>query len=323
MYLSYWGWVGTQDDIWPIVKPNLRDKNVMPYELVDYVNQNTNFTAIVRIGGDLYTIKSLINAGIPVMVEKGFYVPSTQKSPNMGWMGHYELVNGYDDTKGIFYTHDSYLPLIVGTEEANGLSFTFNDANHNFEIPYDAFYKDWRAFDFTFVVVYPGSKENDVMNLLGPLASEQNAFQIARDRALVETTSLSDPYLQYFAWYNLGSSLVKLQDYTNAAAAYDKAFALMPSIDSDHRPWRNIWYQTGPYFAYYHVGRYQDVVDLATNTLDNISEKVLEESYYWRGMAEVQMGQLDSAIADLRKAVEVHPGFEAAVNELKALGVEP
>ncbi len=186
----------------------------MPYELADYVNENTDFNALVRIGGDLYTIKSLINAGIPVMVEKGFYIPSTEKSPNMGWMGHYELVNGYDDAKGIFYNHDSYLPLIVGTDEADGVSFIYNTANHNFEIPYDDFYDDWRAFNYTFIVVYPDSKTNDVLNLLGALATEESAYQIARDRANLETTTLTDPYQQYFAWVNLGSSLVKMETTT-------------------------------------------------------------------------------------------------------------
>jgi hypothetical protein len=323
MYLSYWGWVGTQDDIAPIVKPNNRDKNVMPYELADYVIQNTEYQAITRVGGDLYTLKSLINAGIPVMVEKGFYVPSTKASPNMGWMGHYELVNGYDDEKEIFYTHDSYLPLIMGTEEANGLKFFYNDVSHNFEIPYEDFYADWRAFNYTFVVVYPQEKQNDVINLLGPLWDEANSYQIAYERALGETTSLTEPYQQYFAWYNLGSSLVKQFNYSDAASAYDQAFLLVPTIDSDHRPYRNIWYQTGPYFAYYQTGRYQDVIDLATTTLEAMSESVLEESFYWRGMAEVQLGQMDAAIADLRKSAEVHPDFTPAVEELNALGVEP
>lgn len=323
MYLSYWKWVGTQDDIAPIVKPNKRDKNVMPYELEDFVIQNTELQTVMRMGGDMYTLKALINAGIPVMVEKGFYVPSTPQTPNEGWMGHYELVNGYDDAKGIFYTHDSYLPLIIGTDAAKGLNFVYDEINHNFEIPYDSFYQDWRAFNFTFLVVYPQDKQNDVINLLGPLWDEQRAIQIAYDRALADTTALTEPYDQFFAWYNLGSSLVKQLNYADASSAYDQAFLLMPSIDSDHRPYRNIWYQTGPYYAYYYSGRYQDVVGLATTTLDAMSEPVLEESYYWRGMAEIQLGQQQEAIADLRKALEVHPDFSPAVAELQALGVEP
>ena len=74
MYLSYWHWSGTQLDIAPVVKPNDRDKNVMPYELQNFVLENTDYQALVRIGGDLQTLKALINAGFPVMIEKGFEV---------------------------------------------------------------------------------------------------------------------------------------------------------------------------------------------------------------------------------------------------------
>jgi len=323
MYLSYWDWTGNQFDIADVVKPNERDKNVMPYELVDFVLQKTEYQAIVRVGGDLYTLKSLINAGIPVVVEKGFYIPSTGQSHNMGWMGHYELINGYDDEKGVFYTHDSYLPLIVDTEEAKSVNFTFNESNRNFEIPYDEFYSDWRAFNYTFIVVYPQDKQNDVINLLGQLWNEDTAYQIAHDRALAETTSLTDPYLQYFAWYNLGSSLVAQQDYSGAASAFDTAFLLVPGIEEDHRPYRNIWYQTGPYYAYFHSGRYQDVIDLATKSLNNMAEPILEESYVWRARAYIQLGYIDTAIADLRQALDAHPGFAPALEDLNSLGVAP
>ncbi len=75
MYLSYWGWDGNQYDIADEVKPNERDKNVMPYELVDYVMQNTEYQAIERVGGRPVYAEIAVNAGIPVMVEKGFYIP--------------------------------------------------------------------------------------------------------------------------------------------------------------------------------------------------------------------------------------------------------
>jgi hypothetical protein len=323
MYLSYWKWVGNQNDIAPIVKPNSRDKNVMPYELQDFISSNTQFQSVVRVGGDMQTLKALINAGIPVMVEKGFYVPSTKAKPNEGWMGHYELVMGYDDTKQIFNTHDSYLPLIVNTPSANGLHFTYNTYNDSFEIPYADFYSDWRAFNFVFLVVYPQDKTNDVMNLLGPLADETTAFQIAHDRALTETTSLTTTSDQFFAWFNLGSSLVKLQDYVNAGAAYDKAYLLMPSIDEDHRPYRIIWYETGPYYAYYYSNRYQDVVNLATTTLNAMSEMVLEESFYWRGLAEFQLGDQTKAIADLKNSLVAHPNFGPSLSVMQQMGITP
>jgi len=61
---------------------------------------------------------------------------------------------------------------------------------------------------------------------------------------------------QFFAFYNYGSNLVSLRDFAGAAKAYDTAFALYDSLPEDMsiRPYRILWYQTGPYFAYYYTG---------------------------------------------------------------------
>lgn len=312
MTLSFWQWAGNQDDTAAILKPNQRDKNVMPYEMLDYVNQHTDLRAVLRMGGDLYTIKALLNAGFPVLVEKGF---EPENLAAEGWMGHYNLVIGYDDSKQEFTTQDSYLLALLNQSERPSAT--------GFKVSYEDMLKNWRAFNNIFIVVYPPDMENDVINTLGPLADETAAYRAAYDRAVAETTSLTDPRDQFFAWYNEGTSLVYLTDYAGAAAAYDKAFALYPSIDEAHRPYRMLWYQTGPYYAYYYTARYQDVISLATTTLDAEVEHILEESYHWRAMAELQLGQQDAAIADFQNALKVHPGFIPSYEQLVQLGVTP
>jgi tetratricopeptide (TPR) repeat protein len=84
-----------------------------------------------------------------------------------------------------------------------------------------------------------------------------------------------------------------------------------------------IWYQTGPYFAYYYSGRYQDVIELATTTLDAMSEPILEESYYWRAMAKIALGETEAAIKDLRESLKHHPDFIPSLELLRQLGEEP
>ena len=116
---------------------------------------------------------------------------------------------------------------------------------------------------------------------------------------------------------------MRLQDYAGAAAAYDEAFALYPTIPAKERPWRIMWYQTGPYWAYYYTGRYQDVINLATTTLDAMSEPVLEESYYWRALARAALGDSNGAIKDLRSSLKYHPGFEPAIIQLLEFGIAP
>src|SRR5262245_33186789 len=57
MALTYWGWDGDRDVIGKVVMPiNDKDKNVMPYELQDYITDNVpGMTSIIRNGGDIET----------------------------------------------------------------------------------------------------------------------------------------------------------------------------------------------------------------------------------------------------------------------------
>ncbi len=74
MALKFWGWDGTREQVSKVVKPFERDKNVMPYELVDYVNTQTNLRALTRVGGTPELLKTLIASGFPVIVERGVYL---------------------------------------------------------------------------------------------------------------------------------------------------------------------------------------------------------------------------------------------------------
>jgi hypothetical protein len=300
MGLSFWDWEGDQRPIAEFTKPNPRDKNVMPYELAEFVNTQTELRALTRDGGDLELLKSLIAAGFPVILEKGFEGYGFE-----GWMGHYALVTGFDDARQRVNTQDSYI-------------------GDDFPFPYDDLINYWRNFNYTYVVIYPPEREAELLSLLGSAADEGAANSTAATRASEEIFQLAGRD-QLFAWFNRGTSLVALQDYAGAAAAYDEAFRLDAELlgtDPDLRPYRIMWYQTGPYKAYYYSGRYNEVINLATHTLANMSEPVLEESYYWRGLAREAVGDVPGAIEDLRAALNMHPGFEPALSQLRRLGVD-
>jgi tetratricopeptide (TPR) repeat protein len=301
MALSYWDWPGDLDMVGPVVKPDKKDKNVMPYELTDYVTNNTNLGVVLRFGGDLELIKRFLAAGYPVLVEKGTYLHDL--TGVVSWMGHYQVVTGYDETGGYFIVQDSF----VG-------------ADH--QVKYQDMLDAWRAFNYTYLIIYPKEHETEVLKLLGPDADETANYQNAALKASNEIYGLSG-IDQYFAWFNRGSSLVKLEDYAGAAMAYDEAFKVYPNIPEAERPWRMLWYQTGPYFAYYGAGRYYDLLYLADGTLNAMqSDKNLEESYYWRGMARAALGDSAAAIEDFELSLKFHPGFEPAIYQLKLLGVE-
>ena len=110
-----------------------------------------------------------------------------------------------------------------------------------------------------------------------------------------------------FAWFNLGTAYNSLGQHADAVTAYDKARSI-------GLPWRMLWYQFGPYEAYYQTGRYPDVVLLANTTLQG--RPFFEESYFYRGLAQKALGNLPEARRDLESAVQFNPNFTAAVNAL-------
>ena len=306
MALTYWGWDGNRDVVGKAIKPSDKDKNVMPYELQDFVTDNVpDMRSAMRYGGDIDTLKRLISAGFPVVAEKGYY--ERDYTGKTGWMGHYQFVTGYDDAKNVLIAQDTYLD------------------GPDFQIPYEKFTEGWRSFNYVFVVVYPAERENEVMSLLGPLADADEAARLSLERAQAEGQSLSG-IDQFFAWFNVGNSHVALREYGDATYAYDYAFQLYNQLTGDNsvRPYRMMWYQTGPYFAYYYSNRFSDVINLATTTLeDTISEPVLEESLIWRGRAYYMAGDTQAAIKDYRAALKVHPNWPPAVQALQDLGTNP
>jgi tetratricopeptide (TPR) repeat protein len=311
MALTFWGWDGNRDVIGKAVKPSDKDKNVMPYELQDYITDNVpGMTSMIRNGGDIDLLKRLVSEGYPVVVEKGIY--ELDINGKYGWMGHYAFVTGYDESEGLIIYQDTYQPKGA-------------PRGANRRIEYEKFIEGWRAFNYVFVVVYPTEKHNEVTALLGPLADDEQANRHALKIAKAESQSLLG-IDRFFAWFNAGTSHVALFEYADAAIAYDYAFSLYADLDANNsvRPYRMMWYQTGPYKAYYYSNRFSDVINLADTTLnDTIAEPVLEESIYWRGRAYYMAGKTDLAVKDYRAALKVHPKWAPAIQALQDLGLQP
>ena len=304
MALSYWGWKGDRTDTGKVLKPYERDKNVMPYEMVDFVSTQTSLAAVSRVGGDIDLIREFVANGFPVLVEKGAWIRDFTKV--VSWMGHYQVVTGYDDARQVIIAQDSY--------------FT-----PDFEVAFEDFIHGWRSFNYAYLVIYPPDKEQQVMEILGADANEIDNYNRAARKASDEIFALTGAD-QFFAWYNRGTNLEELQDYAGAAGAYDEAFTIYNQLPEDRsvRPYRILWYQTGPYFAYFYVGRYYDVISLATTAIEAaLDEPAIEESFYWRGMARNALGDDAGAIQDFRESLKYHPDFEPALYQLNLLGVAP
>jgi hypothetical protein len=134
--------------------------------------------------------------------------------------------------------------------------------------------------------------------------------------------------------FNQVTSYVSLKnpDYGKAGAAYDQANAYynnqLIQIDkaANHvpLPYRIMWYETAPYYAYYNTGRYQDVINLAEVNLNKImATRSLEESWYWRPGPNMPWAITIPLMLDMRKALYYHPNFQPALDMFALWGVSP
>jgi tetratricopeptide (TPR) repeat protein len=279
MALRFYGWSQDQYAVAAVTKPDKDDKNVSPSEMVAYVRSQGEMRAVMGYAADTALLKELIANGFPVIVETWF-VPEPEDE-----MGHYRLVTGYDDIALEFITQDSY----------NGADQT---------VAYEQLDDLWKVFNRVYVVVYEPYRAQELGMLLGdqldPATMHRNALAVALEEIRADPTDR-------FAWFNAGTHYLGLEEYAQAAAAYDRARML-------NLPWRMLWYQFGPFEAYLQVERYQDVIDLADANLRTTAN--LEESYYYRAMARRALGDAQGGQQDLQRALQYNPNYARAARAL-------
>ena len=69
--LNYYNHEITQLEVADAIRPLYDDRNVSPWEMRDFVNEQTNLKAAVFYGGDLNLLKQLLADGFPVIIEEG------------------------------------------------------------------------------------------------------------------------------------------------------------------------------------------------------------------------------------------------------------
>lgn len=293
--MSYWGWKGGFEDIERIIKPGWRDRNVSITEMLYYVQEHTDYDAVLRYGGEVDLARQLIAAGFPVLVERGY-------THEVDWMGHYGVLDAYDDESQTFHIPDT---------------------NHgNLRIKYEQLQEGWDQFAGAYLVIFNPEDKDTVLHILGEQADPDFNYNYTLNKYQAKL-EVAEAHEKYFVLFNLGELLNMKKQYVEAATMFDEAFKNYGWLPVEARPWRMIWYQFGPYESYYYTGRYEDVVSLAYKAVTDADEPALPETFLWSGRANVKLGNTGTAIFEFRRALQWHPRWEPAIAELEALGEKP
>jgi tetratricopeptide (TPR) repeat protein len=293
MYLRFYGWGGDQFTISELIKPRREDRNVNVEEMIWYVRNRAGWlNAEFRVGGDIDLIKQFLAAGIPVVTEEGMQLDEPVPGTNDYWAAHYLLITAYDDLRGTFTVQDSF----EGSDQI---------------VSYEEMDQTWKEFNRVIILVYPPEWEETVKSILGPhwdvAYNRQHALEIS------EAEIEADPD-DAFAWFNLGSNLVYFERYNEAARAYDTARTL-------GLPQRMLRYQFGPFFAYFHTHRVDDLLALTEHALKVTRNS--EEALLWRGWGRFRQGDRTGALEDFQAALEANPYYQDAQYAITFLQTNP
>jgi hypothetical protein len=295
MMLHMFGWTGDQKTVSDVIKPVNGDRNVNPEEMAYWLHNYAGWLRMeYRVGGDLETLKRLIAASYPVIIEGTTALnPDDTGWPDDDlWAAHYLLLTGYDDTTQTFTVQDAYR----GPDK---------------KVPYEQLESEWKPFNYLYLVVYLPEREAEVQALLGPNwdrdLNRQNALAVA------QAATAQDPN-DAFAWFNVGSNMVYFERYDEANAAYDQARQL-------GLPQRMFRYQFGPFIANFQANRTDDLLVLTEYALQRT--EMSEETWLWHGWALYRQGDTNGAVEDWRKALSIHPGYEDALYALNFVGATP
>lgn len=296
MALSYFQLFHNQSQVASFLKPNPEDRNVTPAEMAAYVTGSTELGAFDRVNGNLDILRRLMAAGFLVIVEIGNDPPGDYRW--IGWIGHYLLPVAYDDESRTIWVYDSWF----GTSEVP----MENAHDRGREWDYDTFDRYWRQFNSSYVVLFPPDEADTVAEIIGSQMDDETMWQDALQRTQSELQVDAE---NAFTWFNLGTIYNELGDYKRAADAFDRARRI-------GLPRRMLYYQFGPYEAYYEVGRYQDVILLADIVLDY---PYFEEAFYYKGLALAALGDVREARKNLESAAAFNPNFAPAQAALESL----
>lgn len=281
MVLQYFGINVDQNTIKAAIRTNPDDKNVFTYEVAAYLKNQHGIDSKLLYNGDLTRLKTLIANGFYVVVED-FLRPNED-------IGHFVILRGYDDEKGVFIADDSYF----------GVNITYK---------YDTFDTSlWKPFNREYLPVFKPEQLPLLEAIIGDDADETKMYQrsiIANQEAV--RLNPRDVY----SHFNLGTSYFALGDYQKAKSSFEEAKRL-------GWPKRMLWYQIQPIETNNYLGDYDQALTLANEAL--VGYPTFSEVHLQKAIAYKGLGDLVKAKQEVELALRYSPNLAEAIRFLNSL----
>ncbi len=249
MALSYFGIQVNQETLGNELRPyqhpegNNDDKSVTLPELSKKAKEY-GFLTYHRPAGNIDIIQKFIAEEIPVITR-------TWLKPNED-IGHYRVVKGYNQKRGILIQDDSL----------QGKNKTYS---------YQKFNQIWQAFNFEFLVLVPPQKQAQAEQILGNLVDEKTAWKQALETAQIQSNQNPE---SIYADYNRLTANYYLGNYRQVVDIFIQIQSQLPR--------RMLWYQIEPILAYYQLEDYDKVMELTQKVFDS-QNRAFSELHYLRG----------------------------------------
>src|SRR3990167_9085193 len=255
------------------------DKSVTLEELAEK-SKEYGFIPYHRPMGNPEIIKQFIANDMPVMTR-------TLTKPNED-IGHYRIIKGYDETRGIFIQDDSL-------------------QNKNLEYTYADFIEIWKKFNYEYLVLVPKEKVVIAEQILGENKDVKTAWQNAVKNSENELVNNQN---NIYARFNLSVAFYNVGDYKKSVEEFEKVENLLP--------FRTLWYQIEPIKAYYELRNYNRVFQITDRVLNNYN-RAFSELYILRGKIYQSREEIEPARQEFEKAVFYNSNLKEAKDLLNSV----
>jgi hypothetical protein len=239
MALSYFGINLDPNAVTAILRPNngiKGSKNVEAPRIVDFLHTQ-GVKADWYQGGTDERVKRLVAAGVPVIVGQW------QNRGDHAGVGHWRVVRGYDDAKGIFVINDSMEGAAV-------------------PISYSEFDDLWPVYSYVYIPVWNDKLDASVHKIMGDEMDRKT--NIASATAYIQGRIEQQPTNAelYFA---LGGVQYQAGNYQKAVDLYHKATSM--GLVQKY-PW-TLWYESWPVPALAAVGLQDEALQVAQQNIQS------------------------------------------------------